>query len=520
MAGTMWLVEADPRRISTGLVETIRWGSHGIRSKPTDSPADVYFVPALISPPTFSRHIFSSGSTFTNRSAIGAGEGVVAFDTTFASWFTDYDWPGAAVRFSRIPEGKHVADAQRWLTAFMEQPGWTTKKLVLNLLDRQSELDRAIQETTYLGDGDVNGVQGRAEDIGGLPIPLCYGNCLNVPAVLVNASKLIYQVHDGPVDTILAVYDSGAALTFSGTDHADSATMIAALQPAAGTYDTCIAEGFIRIGAPTVHQRVTVDLKGDKTGGVYVESAADIIERIVTTRGGWTSGDFVTGTVSALNTKNNAPCGLFIDKQFNIRRALDWLMGTVGGGWVIRRDGKMLLGRVEAPAGSPTQTFKEYEIGVGDEPKLIQSGDKNYGMPTWGVRVHYARHWVTQEESELAGSVADSRRNELKTETRKVESINSTVQSDYPTSPIMEVDSLFRFKSDAQAEALRVRQFWEVLRRRWRVPVPMSRAEEREPFDEIALDAPHFNWSGGADFIVTGIDEIARQEISTMEVLG
>jgi hypothetical protein len=46
---------------------------------------------------------------------------------------------------------------------------------------------------------------------------VCYGVVKNVPAPCVNTSKLIYQVNDGAVDSIDAVYDRGVPLLVGRT---------------------------------------------------------------------------------------------------------------------------------------------------------------------------------------------------------------------------------------------------------------------------------------------------------------
>jgi len=70
---------------------------------------------------------------------------------------------------------------------------------------------------------------------------------------------LIYQVHNGPIHDALAVYDKAAALEFE----ADQPTL-SALQSgtvSAGKYQTCLNEGYIRLGSIPVGG-VTADVQG------------------------------------------------------------------------------------------------------------------------------------------------------------------------------------------------------------------------------------------------------------------
>lgn len=86
----------------------------------------------------------------------------------------------------------------------------------------------------------------RGEDEAPPPAARVFGDVLNVSPDQVDSNLLIYQVNDGPVGSVDAVYDRGIALT-RGDDHADHAILAEAV-PKAGFYDTCLAEGFFRLG--------------------------------------------------------------------------------------------------------------------------------------------------------------------------------------------------------------------------------------------------------------------------------
>src|SRR5690606_16385768 len=103
--------------------------------------------------------------------------------------------------------------------------------------------------------------------------PLCYGRVLNVTPVFVNSSNLAYQAHDGPVEDIDQVYDNGVVLVFdtdkTGSEF-DSYTV------PSGKYATDISRGLFKLGSLPAGM-ITCDVYGDKTGGIYVHSVADII---------------------------------------------------------------------------------------------------------------------------------------------------------------------------------------------------------------------------------------------------
>lgn len=108
------------------------------------------------------------------------------------------------------------AEFDRWfvtdLVATMQNIEAETDKLTIKLRDRQAEMNNPLQPTKYAGTNALPaGLEG-VDDIKGKPKPVCLGRVLNVPAVLVNTSKLIYQVNDGAIASLDAVYDRGVAL--------------------------------------------------------------------------------------------------------------------------------------------------------------------------------------------------------------------------------------------------------------------------------------------------------------------
>jgi hypothetical protein len=122
------------------------------------------------------------------------------------------------------------------------RPEVTWGQIVFRLRDKQYLFTVPALTTRYAGTNVLPlGFEGMPADVMGKVKPVVLGAVFNVPAVLVNTSKLTYQVNDGPLASVGAVYDSGLALTF-GADFATKELMQAAA-PSAGTYNTCLAEG-------------------------------------------------------------------------------------------------------------------------------------------------------------------------------------------------------------------------------------------------------------------------------------
>ena len=137
-----------------------------------------------------------------------------------------------------------------------------------------------------------DGVEGVEDDLKGKPKPRCYGECLNVSPPWVNTSKLIFQVHDGLIEDIVTVYDKGVALT-KGDPIGSLATLLTTT-PTAGEWDYYLGSAsdgaYFRLGSSPAGL-ITADVKGDKFGGTYRTTVADMIKTIAERDGGLTQFD-------------------------------------------------------------------------------------------------------------------------------------------------------------------------------------------------------------------------------------
>src|SRR5574340_223539 len=127
------------------------------------------------------------------------------------------------------------------------------KEIAIRIKNRQLELNTPIQTTKYAGTNSLpDGLEG-VSDIQGKSKPLLFGQCKNITPVLVNTSRLIYQVNDGAIITTnAAVYDNGVALT-KGADYASQADM-ETNAPAAGAFRLWLAGGYFRLGSTPAGQ--------------------------------------------------------------------------------------------------------------------------------------------------------------------------------------------------------------------------------------------------------------------------
>ena len=197
--------------------------------------------------------------------------------------------------------------------------GWVANEDLLRLavVDKLAELNQPIQTNFYLGTGGLEG----GSDLIGKPKPLCYGECHNVPMVQVDAANLVYQVHDGAISSIDAVYDRGVALTVSPGGSPS---------PDAGEYEVTASTGTVQLGSSPAGL-ITADVKGDATS-TYVNSVADIIKRLLEIRLSWNDQNFDNPAFATLQALNSATVGIWISTaQRTMLSVIDELIGSVGG---------------------------------------------------------------------------------------------------------------------------------------------------------------------------------------------
>lgn len=194
-------------------VETLYFSSLvGIATTPASTPADTVFDPRIKNPVNITRSMFRPGAT-RGRSTAAVGELVLHNGDGGLDHLAGYAFDGREIVLY-VGEGADFPSGYtRVWAGTMEDVDFDGGDAVVKLRDAQASLDRPLQTTLYDGDNVLpDGLEGVA-DLEGKPKPLVFGKVRNITAVLVNSSKLIYQVHDGAIESIDAVYDSGVPLS-------------------------------------------------------------------------------------------------------------------------------------------------------------------------------------------------------------------------------------------------------------------------------------------------------------------
>jgi hypothetical protein len=270
-------------------------------------------------------------------------------------------------------------------------------ELRITLRDNAFKMDVPASANAYGGTGTTDGDSG----LTGKRKPLAYGVVNNVTPAQINAANLVYQVHDGAVNAIPAVYDFGYALPTPGTagpdaDYASYAALIAAAI-SNGHYATCKALGLFRLGS-TPAGAVTCDVQGDSGGTAgYVTDTASIVRRIIAVAAPLVDlvdeGSFIT-----LTAAQSAIVGYYIglDENKSVRQAADDLLGGIGACGGFRRDGVFEVIRFVAPTGTAVDSYTADDIVDGTLKRLELPSA--YNPPPKRQRITYSHIWTVQTD--------------------------------------------------------------------------------------------------------------------------
>ena len=483
-----YLVILKPYDVSGASELTLYYSGEGFVTSPTDSPANTIFEPRLVEPISFSRSMFSSGK-LGGFSVPGFGELVLTnADAGLDDW-SGYAWDGRSVE---VRVGEAGADFQYYFTIFNgEAKSIEFDDLFIRVIlrDRQTDFDVDFPSALYAGTGGNEG----SSDLANQPKPLCFGEVFNIEPVLVDATNYVYQVHNGQIESVVAVYDGGVALTVT-TD-----------------YTVDLTNGRIDLVAePT--GTITADVKGAKPSGSYKETAGDIIRHIVVDFGGLTDpGDLDTASFTDINTANSSAVGVYVSYTTTILEVLDQIANSVGAYYGFNRSGKFEVNRIELATGTAAAEF--------DSTNIIEITRMASAVPNYQVRVDYKKNYRTMTETEFGASITSAQRDYLVREANVEIATDTNVQTPYPNSNPLIVPGLFAASSPASTEAARLLTVYKTQRDIYMIKV------KTQPYtlklnDVVKITFNRYNLTSGKLFrVITIVEDAAVNEVE-LELWG
>lgn len=281
MGVPLYLMEMNYLNPSTMETVTLRFssGAGGYTTFPSDSPANAFYEPRVKVPNNWQASVFRDGLTGGGANG-GYGTAQLFNHDGYFDQFMGMAWDGQTVRLLYGDSDAAYSDFAVLLTGTMAQPEFTLDYMNVKVRDYGKLFEKAISQFVYLGNNVAGvGIEGTPDDLMGKTKPLCFGHCLNVSPSLVSQSAMMYQVHNGAIAGVDAVYSDGDAMepTADYDTHYELATAAGVLS--GGKFATCLAEGLFSIGGG-VSSGITADVRGCALGGQYVDTVPGIIRRI------------------------------------------------------------------------------------------------------------------------------------------------------------------------------------------------------------------------------------------------
>lgn len=424
---------------------TFRYSDLGFISQPGDSVPDTSFDGAIDAGLRMTRSTPATPEA-SRRVTLELGRfSLINSDGSMDSIVRGYSVDG---RRCRVLLGLNTYRYDQFTPIFtgrMVQWGNDLSRVHVVVTDESYRLDKPMQTDVYDGSGGYNG----GADLLGKPRPMTFGQVQNITPPLVDSANLIYQGHHRAVQAIDTVYDRGATITYSGSDYASYAALVAAVV-SGGTFSTCIALGLFRLGS-TPSGLVTADFRGDATGS-YVDTTGAIGKRIIKDFGSLADTELDLASYADFETGLPGTIGWFRGTEpILISDALNEVYGHCAGWWGAKPDGLFQVGRLTAPSADL------YTLALDESDDIdLQILEPLAGTfpPRYKQRVGYQKLWTTQQDTDLAGAVTAARRQYLSQDMRLASSVDSSVQPAF----LLAVDpeplgSLFYNLSDAQTLA-------------------------------------------------------------------
>lgn len=413
------------------------------------------------------------------------------------------------------------------LSAIVELPAVQNDLIIFHLLDGLAALEKPVNETKYAGDNSgspLAGVEGTEDNIKGKPKPRLYGVVKDADPPCVNTDKQIYQLNDGALQSIDAVYVGGLALS-AGAAYASQADM-EATAPSAGQYRVWLAGGMFRLGSsPT--GIVTAD--ASEGANDAARTVAQVLKRLATLPNAIDAARVSAADVTALDVDTSAVVGIWIKEEMRIIDAMNLVAAGAAAWFGMDRMNDLRMKRLEAPSGSPAVIFQSLDVdGVATEEtvdlidfQLVPNAEEDLSVPAWRVVVQYAPCWTPQPTG-FDETISDERKAFLKEGTRQVTWEDAAVKTKHPGAREIHVTTTLRDEADAQALADYLGTLFGVIRDLWELQAKwtpeLAALVDLGTITELLIE--RYGYDAGRSMVAVAIDRDTAEELATINVWG
>lgn len=485
-----------------GGIDNVYISDTGYITKPSESPANISYLPLTDNPLQFDVSIFN-GDEFRGGLPSAGAIKVLNGDGSLDD-LTNYYWGGRSVRVYAGSREFRRNQFSKIFDGLCRDVEASEDELIINLSDKSVLLETEFEQNLYDGTGDLEG----GDDIANTPKPLAFGECKNVAPILVDAANLIYQVHDGSLQSIDAVYDKGVELTNAGNVSDITSTSVSA-----GYYKTQLNGGYIKLGG-TPSGQITVDLKGDNSD-TYITHPVDIADYLIRNKLGENSFDDTNidaGALNSLKSEITLSTGLYISKRTSLKAMLDELLVPVHMYWTFTRQGMFTAG-LFSPPSDPVLTIDSNDI---DEEgfELLKIID-----PAWRITVGYSKAWTVQKESDLATAATTDFRTFNSEEYRVVISENRQIRGKTLSAREVTFNTLLDNQADALEFLDRLEELYNYKRRVFKIKV-LSPLFQVYLGQTVFLQMDRYGLDAGQNFLIVNISIDAETATTELELYG
>lgn len=294
-----------------------------------DTPVDMVFSPIIGGSglPSFTRTLtdpldgvaatsFGTVTLVDPNCAFNQEEGDLLTNSPIAGDLLDVDGAGTMLAVNASSSGIGAMVLRRGAAVAIKVAAprrfYPYSQSVLLAMGQIAKLGGDSDGNTTVEITDGTDVIRRATIAVGASSPLSFGRVRNVTAFVYDPATLTYSVHDGQINAVLAVYDTGVLLT-----------------PGSGYTVDLVNGRFTLLANPA--GPITADVEGAVVGGTWLSSTAQIAGELLR-RGGIT----ITQNYGSLPTD---VIGIFFDQTQQLGDTLTALMRGCAGHWHVGRDG-------------------------------------------------------------------------------------------------------------------------------------------------------------------------------------
>lgn len=486
--------------LTGGAAVPFRFGTVGYVTKPTDVPSNAYFEERIKDIGAFTKDLYGDSRTY-GSTRISFGSCILVNSDGGLDHLNNYAFDGQDYQIDFIPSDKHPFSSKVIIQqGKLRDIEISLSEVNLILKDDLFSLDKPLLDTKYLGNNALpNGIEGTQDDIKGKVKPIVYGEVKNITPVLVNTSKLVYQVSVEPVAEILA-YDGGVSLTYHN-NFTDLNLFLNHTIPS-GNYITLLQQGLVRLHSNPSFQ-LTCDVKeslistNNRTGSIL----SRIAQRV--------HPDTTINTASVQELDTTAPytVGAYINDESTALSVMDSIAESVSAYFIYDNSKLFSVGRISEPTGTSSFTFDELNI-VKDSLSKERSRDTDRGIPAYRVTVNYLKNYTVLSDTDIAGVVKSSQQGLygfLMNEVRAVNSTDLTVKDIHPEATEIIRNTLLLSSADAQSEANRILTLYKTRRDVYRFIVRvdyLSNIQSLQIGSIIELKVNRFGLNAGKKFVV------------------